>query len=310
MRHGRRGFPEPPGEGRVPRSLMTRLTIRHETRYDYERPVRFGPHRLLIRPRDSHALRLIQASLELSPPGETRWIYDAMGNCVCWFTPLGEARRLSIVSSLTIDRFPSPLAPVEADDPKSIFPLDYAEADRLVLAPFMTPATDDPEGVILTWLRSHLRAADERVLDVLTRINTAIHEGFEYGVREQEGTQTPVETLQRRAGTCRDFAWLMVEAIRRLGCAAVFVTGYLYSPRASRRGAGATHAWCEAFLPGLGWIEFDPTNGLVESPDLIRVGATRTPAEAAPVSGKVLGEPANATLTVSVDVSQAGLAAA
>jgi transglutaminase-like putative cysteine protease len=159
-------------------------------------------------------------------------------------------------------------------------------------------------------MRTHLRAPDERVLDVLSRINTAIHEDFEYGERGAEGTQTPVETLQRRAGTCRDFAWLMVEAIRRLGCAAVFVTGYLYSPNATRRGAGATHAWCEAFLPGLGWIEFDPTNGLVESPDLIRVGATRTPAEAAPVSGSLVGDPGNSRLTVAVDVRLAERVAA
>jgi transglutaminase-like putative cysteine protease len=289
---------------------MTRLIIRHETRYDYDRPVRFGPHRLLIRPRDSHAMRLEAASLELSPPGETRWVYDAMGNCVCWYTPLSEANQLRIVSHLTIDRFPASLAPIVPDDPKSVFPLVYPESDRMVLAPFMTPATDDPTDVVLTWMRSHLRAPDERVLDVLSRINTAIHEDFEYGVREEEGTQTPMQTLERRAGTCRDFAWLMVEAVRRLGCAAVFVTGYLYSPMATRRGAGATHAWCEAFLPGLGWIEFDPTNGLVESPDLIRVGATRTPAEAAPVAGNVIGDPWNARLTVSVDVRQAGREAA
>ncbi len=289
---------------------MTRLIIRHETRYDYDSPVRFGPHRLLIRPRDSHAMRLEDASLELSPPGKTRWMYDAMGNCICWFTPAGEATQLRIVSHLTIDRFPSPLAPIAPDDPKSVFPLVYGEVDRAVLSPFMAPATTDPTDQVLSWLRTHLRAPDERVLDVLSRINTAIHDDFAYGVRDQEGAQTPVETLERRAGACRDFAWLMVEAVRRLGCAAVFVTGYLYSPNAAWRGAGATHAWCEAFLPGLGWIEFDPTNGLVESPDLIRVGATRTPAEAAPVAGSLVGDPGNSRLSVSVDVHLAERAAA
>jgi transglutaminase-like putative cysteine protease len=289
---------------------MPRLIIRHETRYDYDQPVRFGPHRLLIRPRDSHAMRLVDASLELSPAGETRWVYDAMSNCVCWFTPLGESNQLRIVSNLTIDRYPASLAPIQFDDPKSVFPLVYGEPDRAVLAPFIAPATTDPTDGVLTWMRAHLRAPDERVLDVLSRINTAIHQDFEYGVRDAEGTQEPIDTIQRRAGTCRDFAWLMVEAVRRLGCAAVFVTGYLYSPNTTWRGAGATHAWCEAFLPGLGWIEFDPTNGLVESPDLIRVGATRTPAEAAPVAGNVIGEMWNSQLTVSVDVRLDELAAA
>ncbi len=110
--------------------------------------------------------------------------------------------------------------------------------------------------------------------------------------------------MQLGKGACRDFAWLMIESLRRLGIAARFVTGYLYSPRLARsniRGAGATHAWCEVFLPDLGWLEFDPTNGLVESPSLIRVAATRTPAEACPMDGEVLDE-AESELTVAVDV--------
>ena len=110
------------------------------------------------------------------------------------------------------------------------------------------------------------------------------------------------------SGTCRDFAWLMVEALRRLGYAARFVTGYLYSPReavAGVRGAGATHAWCEVFLPELGWTEFDPTNGLAESPDLIPVAVTRTPAEAAPISGAIYGDGGHSELTVHVDVRPA-----
>src|SRR5690242_8697189 len=73
---------------------MARLCIRHETLYTYERPVRFAPHRLLLRPRDSHAIRVLTAHLTVSPPGETRWMYDALGNSVCSFTPRGEARSL------------------------------------------------------------------------------------------------------------------------------------------------------------------------------------------------------------------------
>ena len=121
-------------------------------------------------------------------------------------------------------------------------------------------------------------------------------------MREEEGVQSPAETVRRGQGACRDFAWLMIESLRRLGFAARFATGYLYSARASTmRGAGATHAWCEVFLPDLGWIEFDPTNGLAESPDLIRVATTRTPAEASPMKGSVL-EQVNSILTVAVDV--------
>jgi transglutaminase-like putative cysteine protease len=149
-----------------------------------------------------------------------------------------------------------------------------------------------------------VREPGDSALDVLLRVNRAIHQEFSYGVRDEYGTQTPAETINRRAGTCRDFAWLMIESVRRWGFAARFVTGYLYSPNhdSSIRGAGATHAWCEVFLPDLGWLEFDPTNGLTESPDLIRIAATRTPEEASPMIGVVL-EDAVATMEVSVTVT-------
>ena len=281
-----------------------RLSIRHETRYEYERPVTFTPHRLLLRPRDSHALRLLGASMELSPPGETRWMYDALGNCVCMLTPIGEATSLRIVSNLTLERYPTPLVP-PIDDPHSAFPIVYDPADRLLLAPLMSPATDDQDADILTWLRGYIGHPSEPALYLIERLNTAIHRDFSYGERHEHGVQSPSETLRLRAGTCRDFAWLMVEALRRLGFAARFVTGYVHCPGAqagSMRGAGATHAWCEVFLPRLGWTEFDPTNGLAESPHLIAVAVARTPAEAAPVTGALIGDPGKAELHVAVSV--------
>nr|WP_276608534.1 transglutaminase family protein [Caulobacter sp. SLTY] len=152
--------------------------------------------------------------------------------------------------------------------------------------------------------------ADEPALDFLLRLNRTI-DGFGYRARYEEGVQSPAETLSAGSGTCRDFAWLMVEVLRRAGYAARFVTGYLHSPAATLRGAGATHAWCEVFLPDLGWTEFDPTNGLAESPDLIPVAVSRTPREASPVSGALIGDPGQSELIVNVTVSAAdNLAAA
>lgn len=140
-------------------------------------------------------------------------------------------------------------------------------------------------------------------MEFLTRLNRAIHDGFEYSARDQGAAQEPSHTARMGSGACRDLAWLMVEALRRLGYAARFVTGYLYSPAHSGiRGSGATHAWCEVFLPELGWTEFDPTNALVESPDLIPVAVTRTPAEAAPISGAIYGDAGYIQLQVHVDV--------
>ena len=286
---------------------MSRLSIRHETLYAYDRPVGFGPWRLLMRPLDSHAIRVVEASLEFEPFGRTRWGYDAYGNSICWFTPDSPSHRLRVVSNLVIDRFPASL---RVDNPQSVLPIVYDAPDRAVLEPFIAPASADRDQAYLDWVRSHIGAPDEPALDFLQRLNSAIHDRFGYGMRDEEGVQSPAETVARGQGTCRDFAWLMIESLRRLGFAARFATGYLYSARASMvRGAGATHAWCEVFLPDLGWIEFDPTNGLAESPDLIRVATTRTPAEASPMNGVVLEE-ASSTLTVAVDVDLVDIQAA
>ena len=288
---------------------MPRLSIRHETTYRYGQPVGFGPQRLLIRPRDSHADRLVEASLELFPAGETRWAYDALGNCLCWYQPQGLASEMSVVSNLIMDRFPAPLASTTIANPHSAMPIVYSLADRTVLDPFITPSTEI-DADVLDWVRAHMGMADEPALDFLQRLTHAIHQEFLYGERPEPGVLSPAETIRRGSGTCRDFAWLMIEALRRLGYAARFVTGYLYSPRldvahvfdGSHRGAGSTHAWCEVFLPSLGWMEFDPTNGLAESPDLIRVATTRTPEEAAPISGSIVGDPLFCEMYVNVEV--------
>ena len=277
---------------------MARLTILHETRYSYDQPVRFGQHRLMLRPRDSHAIRVIEARLAVSPPGRTRWVYDALGNCVCLFQPEAPGRSLSIISRLVIERFPAPLTP---DNPHTALPITYGAEDRLLLAPFMAPATDDDDAWFRAWMALQSEQAGEPALDRLMRMTAAIHARFDYRERHAEGVQSPAETLARDGGACRDLAWLMIETLRRQGYAARFVSGYING--ASRKGGGATHAWVEVFLPGLGWTEFDPTNGLTESADLIRVAVSRTPGEAAPVSGTLFGDPGPSELDVSVTVS-------
>jgi transglutaminase-like putative cysteine protease len=285
---------------------MPRLRICHETQYAYERPVGFAMHRMLLRPRDSHAIRVVDAFLTVSPPGEVRWLYDALGNSVCCFTPRGVSTRLSITSELVIERFPAMLSDPRVEDPQTATPIVYTPADRFVLAPFTDPVTEDADGALLKWLRGKVGSPHEPALEFLLRLNQTIHDEFAYQPRDVGAAQEPSHTVKLGAGTCRDFAWLMVESLRRLGYAARFVTGYLFSPgHANVRGAGATHAWCEVFLPDLGWTEFDPTNALAESGDLIPVAVARTPAEATPISGAIMGDGGQATLTVHVDVRPA-----
>lgn len=279
---------------------MPRLRIRHETSYLWSAPVRFGAWRLLMRPLDTHATRLIEASLE-TPPSDVRWSYDAYGNCVCYLTPLGVSDQLRVVNNLVVDRYPSPMADVSVENPCSNTPIVYSMADRVILEPFIAPATDDHEADYLDWLRSQRPSMDEPAIALLRRLNGAINSQFRYAMRDAPGTQSPGETLAAGSGTCRDFAWLMIESARRMGFAARFATGYLYSPGADVRGAGATHAWCEVFLPDIGWTEFDPTNDLVESSSLIRVATTRTWQEADPMNGAVFGD-ASSSLNVWVSV--------
>lgn len=278
---------------------MSRLSIRHETTYRFEAPTAFGSWRLMMRPTDTHATRIIEASLELSPPGATRWVFDAYGNSVCVYQPQGEADRLRVVSHLLIDRYPAPLDATY----QAASLIDHEENRKLVLAPYWIPATDvDNDPGFVAWLNAHQQRPEEAPLDFLKRLNSEIAGEFRYAAREAEGVQSPAETVALGTGACRDLAWLMIEALRRWGHPARFASGYLYSPGDALHGAGATHAWAEVFAPGLGWLEFDPTNGLVESRDLIRVAATRTPEEAAPMSGttttKVAGQ-----LSVQVSVT-------
>jgi transglutaminase-like putative cysteine protease len=279
---------------------MPRLSIRHESLYSYSAPVEFGWWRLLMRPLDTHATRLIEAWVE-TPPAEIRWTYDAYGNCVCYLKPEAPSDRLKVVNHLVVDRYPSPLAAISIDNPCSSLPIVYSAADRAILEPFIAPAEGDDGPRYRDWLKSLAPRTDEPAVEFLQRINSAIHADFTYGARDEEGTQGPGLTVELNSGTCRDFAWLMIESVRRFGFAARFATGYLYSPGQTVRGAGATHAWCEVFLPDLGWTEFDPTNALVESSSLIRVATTRTWQESDPMNGTVIGDAA-CDLKVAVDV--------
>ena len=160
--------------------------------------------------------------------------------------------------------------------------------------------------VIDRWANDFLRKdGPTDTLDLLTDMAMTIKQSFTYVPRHEKGTQSPIETLSLRQGTCRDFAVLMIEAVRALGLAARFVSGYVYNPSRSegRVGGGNTHAWVRVFLPGSGWIEFDPTNGIVGSRGLVRVAVARDPYQAVPLSGSWAGFPASYLgMNVTVEV--------
>jgi transglutaminase-like putative cysteine protease len=162
----------------------------------------------------------------------------------------------------------------------------------------------DPYRQVDAWARRVVSSAgSNQTLKVLEAMTHAIKEEFRYGARHEEGTQTAVQTLALGSGTCRDFAVLMMEALRSFGLAARFVTGYLYDDSSgATQGGGSTHAWCSVYLPGAGWVEYDPTNGLVAGANLIRVGVTREAGQALPISGGFVGN-ADDPIGLHVDVS-------
>ena len=153
----------------------------------------------------------------------------------------------------------------------------------------------DPDGTVERWVRRFLRTGQSTDTGILLMTLTyAFKETFTYERRTEPGTRPPSLTLKLGRGSCRDLALLMIEALRCLGFAARFVSGYLYVPSRDRdgeryRGGGSTHAWCQVYLPGAGWVEFDPTDAIVGNRDLVRVAVARDPSQAIPLSGSYFG---------------------
>lgn len=272
---------------------MTLLSVRHETVYNYARPVKFGEHRMLVRPRDSMEQTLESFSLSISPkPVSVRWIHDVFGNGIAIAEFDEGAEELRIVARMVLDHTPELTPAFEIDARAKSYPFEYSDVDAIDLAPNLRRQYPQ-DSEIDRWARRFL---DPRGVTstghLLANITHGIKESFRYLRRPDPGTQRPSRTLEMRQGTCRDFALLMIEAVRSLGLAARFVTGYLYSPArdGDHRGGGATHAWCQVYLPGAGWVEFDPTNGIIGTRDLIRVGVAREPRQAIPIAGTFIGK--------------------
>jgi len=279
---------------------MTILTVRHITRYRYAERVRFGEHHMMFRPRESYDQRLLETRLNISPrPADIRYFHDVFGNTI------GVARFDTRGKELTFDSFNrlEHLPEATLDDPASperdlnTFPFVYPPLDLPDLRSSIASQFADPKGTMGAWSRRFLAIQEKAdALGVLTAMTKAIHAELEYIHRASGEPQTPLETLKRGSGTCRDFAVLMLEGARLLGLAARFVSGYLYVPErekstARRFGSGNTHAWVRIYMPSGGWVEFDPTNGLVGNKDLIRVAIARDPAQALPLSGTWYGNP-------------------
>jgi transglutaminase-like putative cysteine protease len=285
--------------------MSIQYNVTHTTVYRYKKPVSFGEHRVMFRPRDSHDLRVLATDLQVSPESIVRMIQDPHSNSVALVQPLSSALELRIVCSFTIEHAHSYNLELPVSQASEFFPFAYTPDERFDLEMYLRPHHGDPQGELMAWARQFIRRdGPSRTRDLLVAMNEHIRNNMVYSSREEEGTQSPLDTLKLGSGTCRDFALLMMEAARRLGVATRFVSGYLYDPALDTdlsgagalgnplitQGAGSTHAWLQAYLPGAGWVPFDPTNNFLGGNQLIRVGVARDPSQAAPVSGTWFGD--------------------
>jgi transglutaminase-like putative cysteine protease len=271
---------------------LIRLRIHHKTTYRFHQPVKLLPHRLMLRPRESRDLRMISSNLAVTPAATVTWAHDVSGNAVATATFSTTANLLVIDSVAEIELYAAAWPVFEIAASAISYPFRYSDDEWTDLGALAIQQYADQNGQLRSWARAFIRSTPTDTLSLLKDLSVGVADRISYQSREVEGTQSPIQTLDRGWGSCRDFAVLFVEAARSLGFGARIVSGYLYNPdqdRVGSGGAGSTHAWAEVFVPGAGWITFDSTNRSVGGLNLIPVAVARDIRQAMPVSGSFVG---------------------
>ena len=290
---------------------MAILAVRHITTYQYKQPVAFGEHRMMLRPRECHDQRVLESKLEITPkPMNLRWTQDVFGNHVATARFAGRAQTLRFESTVRLDHLPTDMVDMEIENFARTYPFTYRAEDMPDLAPFVEQQSSDGDHELDQWVRTFLCKGElTSTRALLVKLNRTIKETFTHVTRHEKGVQDPLLTLNLRRGSCRDLAVLMIEAVRSLGMVARFVSGYLYLADDNDNdyaGGGNMHAWVQVYLPGPGWLDFDPASGIVGNRDLIRVAAVRVPCQAIPLHGTWTGFPSDyLEMTVEVKITAA-----
>jgi transglutaminase-like putative cysteine protease len=285
---------------------MRRLRVEHVTEFDFGAEVQLLPHRLLMRPRESHSVRIAASVLKIEPAATIRWQRDIYDNSVALASFALPTSKLRIASSVDLEHYDETPFDFLVDESALTYPFAYSGADRLELEPLRVLLWPDQRQAIEAWLGSlSLPGPGMQTFALLDQLNRAISAQFRYLARDEEGVQPPARTLELGSGSCRDFATLFMEACRCLGLAARFVSGY-QTPQLTSV-PGSTHAWADVYLPGPGWKGFDPTAGLVVGNQHISAAVARHPELVPPVSGSFVGPPQlRPTMSVSVQVQGVG----
>jgi transglutaminase-like putative cysteine protease len=280
---------------------VRKLRIEHVTEYRFAAWVTLLPHRLLLRPRESHGVHIVASQLSITPGHAIRWQHDALDNSVALVSFHEIARSLRIASQVTIEHYGDAPLDFIVDAYATFYPFAYEPEDVARLAPMLGMAWPAERDAVAGYLQQlGLPGSGLQTFGLLDQLNRAISRDFRYQAREEPGVQSPATTLQRRSGSCRDLAALLLDACRHLGIACRFVSGY-HTSYASEVGPGSTHAWVEAYLPGPGWTGFDPTAGMLAGSEHIAVAVARHPETVPPVAGSFLG-PSDAQPVMSVSV--------
>jgi transglutaminase-like putative cysteine protease len=289
---------------------MPILSVRHDTTYYYNRPVAFGEHRMMLRPRDDEDQKIIATELEITPrPKQLAWARDSFGNHVATAQFGGRARELRFVSKIRLDHRSRDFSAASMEEFAQTYPFAYPQEDRPSLERFMEPLSPHP--AIDRWSTTFFRkdgSADTHQL--LCEMTQTIRRTFKHVSRHEKGIQDPVSTLDIGSGSCRDLAVLMLAVLRARGIAARFVSGYLHLADGDDdedcADGGNTHAWVQAYVPGPGWVDFDPSGGSVGNENLVRVAVAHHPREAIPLHGTWFGTPADHLgMKVAVKVTKA-----
>jgi len=270
---------------------MPILTIRHLTTYHYKRPVAFGEHRMMLRPRDDNDQKVLESGLEITPePSEISWTRDVFGNHVATARFSRRASELRFESTIRLDHAPAGFREADIEDFARTYPFAYGAAAKPSLARFIAPLSPCP--TVDPWAASFLRPDGSAAThDLLVDMTQSINRTFKHVARHEKGVQEPARTLQLMSGSCRDLAVLMIAALRPLGFATRFVSGYLHLGEDDDDDltGGNTHAWVQVYVPGPGWVDFDPSSGTVGNQNLVRVAVVHEPREAIPLQGTWIG---------------------
>lgn len=266
-----------------------RLRIVHQTRYRYHKPVYFGPHRLVLRPREGHDLRVESMEVRIKPAALLTWSRDVFGNSIATVEFEKPARELLIESNVVIARM-SPVTrrekPLSGITP---WPPVYAPLERIAVRPYKRLSYPRDAAAIKAWLENFRLKKPSFAEDVARNLNEYIHDELKYIRREEKGVLTPARTLETGGGSCRDLATLLLECARALGIAARFASGYLEC-HAATLGEASTHAWAEIYHPGRGWAGYDPSIGEETTSRHVVTGVSNHPRGVMPVSGSFYGK--------------------